>query len=273
MDSPSRPPLAIRFGPFVLDPIAGELREAGVLRKLHPQPLRVLLLLAQHPAELVTRAQIRRCLWGERRYLDFERGINFCINQIRAALHDDAHNPQYIGTLPRRGYRFLAPTTLINPPLGLFTSAVELLVPTASRRSHAGGKTATAATLILILIGLLAGDTVFLGGVAPKLTAKDSIVVADFSNTTGDSVFDDALKQALIIQLKQSPFLNVLPDSRAREVLRMMRRGAGARTTPEVGRELCLRTGSSAVVGGGISRMGSRYLIDVNAIACDSGTS
>jgi eukaryotic-like serine/threonine-protein kinase len=267
MDSPTQPPLLVRFGTFELDPVAGELREAGVLRKLHPQPFRVLLLLALHPNQVVTRAEIRRCLWGERKYLDFERGINFCINQIRTALREDAQNPRFIGTLPRRGYRFLAPAVpVLEPPVAITTHVVA-----PARTSNADGNAARAAAIIFIFAGLLAGDAGFLTRVMPKLTAKDSIVIADFSNTTGDAVFDDALKQALIIQLKQSPFLNVLPDARAREVLRMMKRGAGERTTPEVGRELCLRTGSAAVVDGRISRLGSRYLVDVNAIACSNG--
>lgn len=101
-------PHGICFGPFELDAAAGELRKTGILIKLQPQPLRVLLLLAERAGTLVTREEIQRCLWSESTFVDFEHGINFSINQIRGALADDAEKPRYIETLPRRGYRFIA---------------------------------------------------------------------------------------------------------------------------------------------------------------------
>jgi eukaryotic-like serine/threonine-protein kinase len=106
---------------------------------------------------------------------------------------------------------------------------------------------------------------------ATPLTEKDTIVLADFDNKTGDTVFDDALKQALAVELGQSPFLNVLSDRKVSETLRMMGRPTTDRVTVDVGRELCLRTGSKALLGGEISSLGSHYLIDVNAVACNSG--
>ena len=106
---------------------------------------------------------------------------------------------------------------------------------------------------------------------AHRLTERDTIVLADFVNTTGDSVFDDALKQALSVELGQSPFLNVLSDRKVSETLRMMGHPASERVTIDVGRELCLRTGSKALLGGTISSMGSHYLIDLTAVACTTG--
>ena len=106
---------------------------------------------------------------------------------------------------------------------------------------------------------------------ATPLTEKDTVVLADFDNKTGDTVFDDALKQALAVELEQSPFLNVLSDRRVSETLRMMGRPATERITVDVGRELCLRTGSKALLGGAISSLGSHYLLAVNAVACNSG--
>jgi hypothetical protein len=96
-------------------------------------------------------------------------------------------------------------------------------------------------------------------------------VLSDFDNKTGDTVFDDALKQALGVELEQSPFLNVLSDRKVSETLRMMGRPTNDRITVDVGRELCLRTGSKALLGGEISSLGSHYLIVVNAVACGSG--
>jgi eukaryotic-like serine/threonine-protein kinase len=105
------------------------------------------------------------------------------------------------------------------------------------------------------------------------LTAKDTIVLADFDNKTSDPVFDDALKQALAVELGQSPFLNVLPDRKVSETLRMMGKTPSDRITWDVGRELCLRTGSKAVLGGTISSLGSHYLIELNASACSTDES
>ena len=98
----------IRFGPFELDATAGELRKNGILLKLQPQPVKVLLLLSQRAGQVVTREEIQQCLWNDSTFVDFERGINFSINQIRGALADEAEKPRYIETLPRRGYRFIA---------------------------------------------------------------------------------------------------------------------------------------------------------------------
>jgi len=103
------------------------------------------------------------------------------------------------------------------------------------------------------------------------LTEKDTVVLADFTNTTGDSVFDDALKQALSVELGQSPFLNVLSDRKVSETLRMMGRPTNDRVTMDVGRELCVRTGSKALLGGTISSLGSHYLIDLTAVTCTTG--
>jgi len=104
----------------------------------------------------------------------------------------------------------------------------------------------------------------------PKLTEKDTIVLADFANKTGDSVFDDTLKQALLVELGQSPFLNVLSDRKVSETLRLMERPTNERITGDVGRELCLRSGSKAVLRGTISSLGSDYVIDLNAVACET---
>src|ERR1700757_2058087 len=107
MTSREPAPTRIRFDAFELDATSGELRESGTLRKLQPQPFRVLLLLIEHAGQVVTREEIQRCLWRDSTFVDFEHGINFSINQIRGALADNAEDPRYVETLPRRGYRFI----------------------------------------------------------------------------------------------------------------------------------------------------------------------
>jgi len=104
-----------------------------------------------------------------------------------------------------------------------------------------------------------------------KLTEKDTVVLADFNNTTGDAVFDDALKTALNVSLRQSPFLNVLNDSEVAKTLQEMTRPASTRVTPEIARELCQRAGSKAYIAGAIGALGSEYVLGLKAVNCQSG--
>jgi TolB-like protein/DNA-binding winged helix-turn-helix (wHTH) protein/Flp pilus assembly protein TadD len=112
------PPL--RFGVFELDLDTGELRKSGHTVRLRPQAAKVLGVLASHPGQLVTREDLREQLWGRETFVDFEHGLNLCIQQIRAALDDDADTPRYIETLPRRGYRFIAPIRDARETLGRY---------------------------------------------------------------------------------------------------------------------------------------------------------
>src|SRR5271169_5581234 len=104
-----------------------------------------------------------------------------------------------------------------------------------------------------------------------RLTEKDTIVLGDFANSTGDAIFDDTLKTALNVSLRQSPFLNVLPDSQVTKTLLQMTRPAGTKLTPEVARELCQRAGSKAYLAGAIGSLGSEYVLGLKAVNCQSG--
>ena len=95
-----------------MDAEAGELKHKGVVVRLEPQPLKVLLLLTTRPGQLVTREEFRRFVWGEETFVDFDQGLNYCIKQIREALEDRVSRPQYIETLPKRGYRFVKPVDI-----------------------------------------------------------------------------------------------------------------------------------------------------------------
>jgi serine/threonine protein kinase/tetratricopeptide (TPR) repeat protein len=103
------------------------------------------------------------------------------------------------------------------------------------------------------------------------LTEKDTVVLADFDNKTGDAVFDDALKQALAVDLGQSPFLNILSERRVGETMQLMGRKPGDKITLDVAREICLRTGTKALLNGSISRLGTQYVIGLEAINCNTG--
>lgn len=105
-----------RFGPFELDIDAGELRRDGRRVKMQPQPFRLLLLLTSRPGSLITRDEIRTDLWPEGTFVAFDQAVNFAIKQIRDAIGDAADRPVYLETVPRQGYRFIAPVAGDQPP-------------------------------------------------------------------------------------------------------------------------------------------------------------
>jgi eukaryotic-like serine/threonine-protein kinase len=122
------------------------------------------------------------------------------------------------------------------------------------------------------LVAVLVGGGFYLRSHSTAaLTEKDTIVLADFANTTGDAVYDDTLKQALAVDLEQSPFLNVLADNKVSETLKLMGRAPADRITQEVAREICLRTGSKAVLAGSIASLGTHYAIGLKAVNCQRG--
>ena len=100
-----------RFGTFTVDPRTGELTNAGQRTPLRDQPLQLLLALLERPGELVTREELTRRLWPADTFVDFDRGLNKAMNHLREALSDSADHPQFIETLPRKGYRFIAPVS------------------------------------------------------------------------------------------------------------------------------------------------------------------
>src|SRR5271165_2168095 len=126
-----------------------------------------------------------------------------------------------------------------------------------------------AAAVVVIVAAVVAGY--FVSRRPPKLTDKDTVVLADFDNKTGDAVFDDTLKQGLSVQLEQSPFLDLVSDRKVNETLKLMGRAAGDRLTPEVTREVCQRTGSKAMLTGSIAAPGSQYVIGLKAVNCNTG--
>jgi eukaryotic-like serine/threonine-protein kinase len=129
-----------------------------------------------------------------------------------------------------------------------------------------------ASSLALVLIGLAVGGWLHFSH-KPKLTDKDTIVIADFTNTTGDSVFEGTLRQGLSVQLEQSPFLSIVPDQQIQQTLQMMGQKPDAKLTPEIARELCQRTGSAAVLDGSIAQIGAEYLLTLKAVNCANGES
>ena len=124
---------------------------------------------------------------------------------------------------------------------------------------------------VAFAVAALAAGGYFYFHRTPKLTDKDTIVLSDFTNTTGDAIFDDTLKTALNVSLRQSPFLNVLSDSEVTKTLQQMTRPADTKLTPGVARELCQRAGSKAYLAGTIGSLGSQYVLELKAVNCRSG--
>jgi eukaryotic-like serine/threonine-protein kinase len=138
--------------------------------------------------------------------------------------------------------------------------------PPAKARARWAVVAAAAATIALAVVGY-----VFYPQRASALTDKDTIVLAEFTNTTGDPVFDDTLRQGLAVQLQQSPFLSLISEERIRRTLRLMNQPVGARLTPDLAQGVCARTGSAAVLEGSIAAIGSQYVLGLRATDCTTG--
>jgi eukaryotic-like serine/threonine-protein kinase len=258
MESPSNGRQCLRFGPFEADLSSGELYKLGRRVHLQDQPFRVLAMLLEGPGEIVTREEVRKKLWPDGTFIKFDEGIDTALRKLRHALGDSAQNPIFIETIPRRGYRFVVPVSSHEGrPLAKQTHT-RMIVPAA---------------VVVAIAAVVASGLFWRWRQAQRWTEKDTIVLADFTNTTGDLVFDEALKQALRVQLEQSPFLNVLSDQQVNDELRLMGRSPEQPLTPEVARDLCQRIGSKAILVGSISSLGTHYTIGMNALNCYSNDS
>jgi eukaryotic-like serine/threonine-protein kinase len=268
---------------FTLDLRAGELCKKGHKIKLQEQPFRILAMLLEQPGQVVTREQLRERLWPEDTFVDFDHSLNTAVKKLRQALNDEADKPRFIETLPKRGYRFVGPA--VEGPQAPQSSRERqtgsIANETAREPEAKSGGTADAAHLadarwriavpITILIVAIVTGVYFFAHRKPALTEKDTIVISDFSNSTGDPVFDDTLKQGLAVQLAQSPFLAILSDEKVHDTLKLMGRASNERLTPEVAHDLCQRAGSAAVIDGSIAKLEDAYVVGLNAVDCRTG--
>ncbi len=249
------PPALLRFGIFEVDLRTGELRKQGVRIKLQEQPFRVLTALLQQPGNLVTREELRSRIWPSDTFVDFDNNLNTSMNKLREALGDSADNPRFIETLPRRGYRFVAPvgSDVRNQPA----------IPAARRNIPL-----LAIVALSVAVAATGGGLLWHFHGRPVLTEKDTVVLGDFANYTGDSVFEGTLREGLSVQLEQSPFLSLLSDEGIHQTLHMMGQPANVRLTPEITREICQRTNSATALDGSIALIGTRYNLILKAVNC-----
>ena len=261
-----------RFGVFELEMRSGELRKAGTRVRLQEQPLKILIALLEQPGTVVTREELKRLIWPEDSFGDFDHAVNVAVAKLRAALSDSADTPRYVETLPRRGYRFIFPVTP-----AIERSQPDSAEAVAPAQTQASNKRFTRWQLVataVIAFALAASIWWLIHSRKPKmLTDKDTLVLADFENTTGDPVFDGTIRQGLAVQLEQSPFLSLISDAAVKQTLRLMNQPADARLTPDIAQQVCIRTGSAAVLNGSIAKLGNQYVLGLKAINCTTGDS
>ena len=256
-----------RFQDFEVDFRAGELRRQGHRIRLQEKPFQVLAALLEHPGEVVTREQLREKLWAANTFVEFDDNLNTAVKKLREALGDSATHPHFVETLPRHGYRFIAPVQELEktPPAGV-TLDVEPPPLTKNKRWK-------------MLVPVILGGVVVLGSTfsyfrpTPLLTESDYLLLADFDNRTSEPVFDGTLRDALAVKLDESPYLNIVSDDRVRETLQLMGRPPDEPLAGPTAREVCLRLGIRALVDGSIAALGSHYLLTLNAADCQTGES
>jgi DNA-binding winged helix-turn-helix (wHTH) protein/tetratricopeptide (TPR) repeat protein len=281
------------FGPFQLDPTERTLSRDGAIVSLTPKAVETLLCLVRNQGRVLTKDELLKQIWPD----TFVEEVNLAVNisAIRKALGENPQDCRFIATVPGRGYRFVAEVRRVanqdenngkaltqNPPEPVETATgpenYGIKAPDDTPKSTAVPEPKSVArrrTLWVsgaIVVFFAAVATGYFAFHSPaKLTEKDTIVLAEFSNSTGDAVFDDTLKTALTVGLDQSPFLNVLSDNKVEATLKLMTRPVNTKLTPDIARELCMRAGSKAYIAGSIANLGNEYVVGLKAVDCQSG--
>ena len=250
-----------RFGAFAVDTRTGELSSAGLRTPLRDQPLQLLLALLEHPGELVTREELTRRLWPAGTFVDFDRGLNKAINHLREALHDSADEPQFIETLPRKGYRLIAPVTReedVEAGIG------DAEIGDAPGRTTVRRWLAAAAVLITAVVVAIAAEEQdirrWIGGgpsvAAPHITALAVIPLENLSGDPEQDYFADGMTDVLITDLAKMGSLRITSRTS------VMRYKGTKRAIKDIGRDLDV----DAVVEGTVTRAGSRVRITAQLI-------
>jgi eukaryotic-like serine/threonine-protein kinase len=258
------------FGPFRVDPEKELLLRGDEAVALTPKTFQILLVLVRHSNEIVTKEDMLKTVWPDT-FVE-EANLSRNIFLLRKALGETPQDHQYIVTVPGRGDRFAEDVQLV-PQLA---PDRELSIVAAS---HAKVEVEVKETRDwrwfalagLIVVAIVAGAFRWFVPHSPVLTEKDTIVLADFANSTGDPVFDGTLRQGMAAQLEQSPYLTLLPDQRIQQALELMAEPAGTRISPGIAREICERTQSAAVADGSIHTLGTHYVLGLRATNCRTG--
>ena len=259
-----------RFERFELDDRELRLSEAGTPVQVEPKALRLLVYLIENRNRLVRKQELLDAVWHDA--MVTENALTRVIALLRKALNEDSRIPRYIETVPTAGYRFIANVAVVeeNPATRAATQTPPIALA-AEHRTGARTRNLWIAVPVVLLAIVIAGIFVYRHRGKKILTEKDTIVLADFDNSTGDPVFDATLRRGMAVQLEQSPYLSLIADDRIQQVLQEMGQPADARLTPAIAREICVRTSSAAVLDGSIAPLGTQYVLGLRAKDCQSG--
>lgn len=244
----------VRFGDFDLDPRTGELRRDGISLNLPPQPAKILVLLVERAGEVITRSELAEQVWGEDTFVNFDQGLNFAVRQIRAALGDDSETPRFIETLPKRGYRFIAPVSKDE-----VTAAVAPLVGQSSQLRKSAWRVPVALVAALAIgLGLIFAWSQFR---ERRLNSNriESLAVLPLHNLSRDpeqEYFCDGMTDELITELAKVSTFRVISHTSVE------RYKETKRTLGDIAHEL----GVDAVVEGTIMRSGDHVRITAQLI-------
>jgi TolB-like protein/DNA-binding winged helix-turn-helix (wHTH) protein/Tfp pilus assembly protein PilF len=270
--SASDTPRLVRFGVFEFDTETGDLSKAGRRIRLQEQPRQALTCLVRHPDGLVTREELRAVLWPADTFVDFDTGLNVVVNKLRQALGDSAASPRFIETIPRRGYRFLAPVTRVAT---VEPAALESTTPPtwarvpASADPNAVAPAARRATGMWLRAGAVLALVLFVGGalwfargeaVPPAESRIQTLAVLPLENLSGDAAndyFADGMTDALITDLASIHSLNVI----ARQSTKQYK--GSTKTVSAIAKEL---GGVDAVIEGSVLHTGDRVRLIVQLI-------
>jgi eukaryotic-like serine/threonine-protein kinase len=279
------------FGPFRIDRDRRQLLRENQPVALQPKAFDILLVLVENSEKLVLKDELMKSVWPDS-FVE-ESNLSQHIFVLRKTLGEGVEKKRYIVTVPGRGYRFDEKVTVAAvgevvltqgaPEVAMDENTLVVASHTHSRmlveEQQAPIKAlptprhswTTIAVGALCLMAVVTVAYFLHNRSARRLSAQDTVVLADFTNRTGDPVFDDTLKTALSIALDQSPFLNTLSDIRARRTLRLMTRPADTKITSEVAREICQRAGAKAYIEGSIVQLGTEYVVTIEALNCQTG--
>ena len=243
-----------RFGPFEFDPQTGELRKRGLRIKLQGQPINMLAILLEHPGEVVSREELLKQLWPADTYVDFEHSLNAAIKRLRAALGDSADSPRFVETIPRRGYRFIAP---LSQPVEEVSQP-----PTLEQKPARGRRSTMAVAGAFVLLAALALSVPAVRNMFRARTNSipiRSVVVLPLADVSGNADQDcvaDEITDALRQHLAGIRALRVISRTSS------MHYQGSSKPLPEIARELHV----DGVIAGSISRSGDRVRISIELI-------
>jgi DNA-binding winged helix-turn-helix (wHTH) protein/tetratricopeptide (TPR) repeat protein len=260
-----------RFGPYELDTEESTLSRNHSRLKLQELPFRLLLVLVERAGEVVTREEVRQRLWPENTFVEFDNSLGVAIRKVRDSLGDDAEAPRYVETVPRRGYRFIAPVRTDVPAMSATTDTPQVPVP--AQRTTDRHWTKVVRVSIAMGIALAFAGWFWWGRTRNQIPERASVVVGDFDNSTGDPLFDGSLRRAVVVQLAQSPYLNVMPDGKLGEILQSLGRSPDDKLTPALALEVCQHGQASALITGSIQSTAGAYLLSMEANHCSDGSS